>query len=155
MTRQEIISEISKYFTIQELVCNHAYTAFGDRSWQFLNTTYLHCLLIIRRDILKTTMICNNWSSQGGPFRQRGLRCNLCELVYSKTDIGKLYLSAHILGSAGDFDSKGFTATQARQIIEDNQHLLPYPIRMEQNVTWLHFDTYDTGYDSLITYFKA
>jgi hypothetical protein len=30
---------------------------------------------------------------------------------------------------------------EARNKIIPNAHLLPYPIRMEKNVTWLHIDT--------------
>lgn len=30
---------------------------------------------------------------------------------------------------------------EARNKIIQNAHLLPYPIRMEKNVTWLHIDT--------------
>ena len=69
---------------------------------------------------------------------QRGFRCNLCQLVSSNQTI---YLSAHILGKAGDFTVCGFTAEEARNKIIQNEHLLPYPIRMEKNVTWLHIDT--------------
>ena len=69
---------------------------------------------------------------------QRGLRCNLCPIVANKQS---LYLSAHILGKAGDFTVRGLTAEEARNKIIQNTHLLPYPIRMEKNVTWLHIDT--------------
>ena len=52
-----------------------------------------------------------------------------------------LYLSAHILDKAGDFTVRGLTAEEVRNKIIQNAHLLPYPIRMEKNVTWLHIDT--------------
>ena len=42
---------------------------------------------------------------------------------------------------AGDFTVCGFTAEEARNKIIQNAHLLPYPIRIEKNVTWLHIDT--------------
>ena len=69
---------------------------------------------------------------------QRWLRCNLCPIVANKQS---LYLSAHILGKAGDFTVRGLTAEEARNKIIQNAYLLPYPIRMEKNVTWLHIDT--------------
>jgi hypothetical protein len=50
------------------------------------------------------------------------------------------YISAHILGKAGDFTVSGMTAEQARQVIKTNAHILPCPIRIESGVTWLHFD---------------
>lgn len=134
MKRNDIIQELSNFFHVKELVCQHTYDRFGEASWQFLDTDWMHCLLIIRRDILKAPMTCNN----GSNFTQRGLRCNVCELVKSKT---KTYLSAHILGKAGDFSVKGMTAEQARKKIKQSADLLPCNIRIEGGVTWLHFDT--------------
>ena len=77
-------------------------------------------------------MVCNNDNAN-----QRGLRCNRCELVKSKNNV---YLSAHILGKAGDFTIKGMTAEEARQKIKNNAHLLPCAIRIEKGVSWLHLD---------------
>ena len=132
MNRESIIRELHNYFQVSELVCNHTYSAWGERSWQFLDTDYLHCLLIIRRDILQVPMVCNTKTAT-----QRGLRCNRCELVKEK---GKVYLSSHILGKAGDFTVKGMTAQEARSRIRNNAHLLPCNIRLENGVSWLHFD---------------
>ena len=132
MTRDEIIRELHNYFQIRELVCNHTHSKWGERSWQFLDTSYLHNLLVIRRDILQAPMVCNY-----GNQLQRGLRCNRCGLVSQKDTV---YLSSHMLGKAGDFTVQGMTAQEARRRIKDNAHLLPYPIRMEAGVSWLHFD---------------
>lgn len=131
-TRSEVIKELHKYFQISELVCEHTYSKWGERAWQFLDTDYLHALLVIRRDILQVPMTCNHDSAY-----QRGLRCNMCELVKEKN---RNYLSSHILGKAGDFTCKGLTAQQARDRIKANVHLLPCNIRIEDKVTWLHFD---------------
>lgn len=132
MSRGEIIRELHKYFQVSELVCEHTYSKWGERSWQFLDTDYLHALLIIRRDILQLPMTCNYSGAN-----QRGLRCNMCELVKEKTIN---YLSSHILGKAGDFSVKGLTAQEARERIKNNAHLLPCNIRLEDSVSWLHFD---------------
>lgn len=132
MTRDEIIAEVSKYFGIKELVCDHTYKKWGDQSWQFLDTDFLHALLVIRRDILRVPMTCNYKG-----YMQRGLRCNCCQLVASKK---ANYLSAHVLGKAGDFTCSGMTAAQARQIIRANADRLPCNIRLEDGVTWLHMD---------------
>lgn len=132
MDRDTIIRELHDYFQVSELVCDHTFSKWGERSWQFLDTDFLHCLLIIRRDILRLPMICNyQW------VNQRGLRCNRCELVKGKDSV---YLSSHILGKAGDFSIEGITAQEARSRIRNNAHLLPCPIRMEGGVNWLHFD---------------
>lgn len=150
MTRREIITELKKYFNIQELVCYHTFQAFRDKSWQFLDTELLHTLLVLRTDILKTSMSINNYSypHSGETFTQRGLRCNICELVKKKTLLNQIYLSAHCNGAAFDADAKGLTAVQARTIIKTEADLLPYPIRLEATTnggtcTWIHFDHYD------------
>ena len=132
MTRQEILDAIRPYFDVDELVCPHTFAKWGQASWQFLDTDYLHALLVIRRDIIKRPMWCN-----GTQKKQRGLRCNRCDMVKSKSTV---YLSSHILGKAGDFTITGLSAENARKLIKENAGLLPCNIRMEKGVSWLHFD---------------
>lgn len=147
MSRDQIITELQQFFTIDELVCPHTLKRWGDKSWQFLDTAYLHSLLVIRRDILKAPMYCN-----GPKYTQRGLRCNLCQLVKEKA---VPYLSAHILGKAGDFDVTGMTAARARAEILANSAKLPYPIRLEDGVNWLHLDTQNFDRLQKVYFFKA
>ena len=132
MTRQEILTAIRPYFDIDELVCDHTFKKWGQQAWQFLDTDFLHCLLVIRRDIVKRPMWCN-----GSQKKQRGLRCNRCDVVKSKSTV---YLSSHVLGKAGDFTISGLSAENARKLIKENAGLLPCNIRMEKGVNWLHFD---------------
>jgi hypothetical protein len=132
MTRQEILDAIRPYFDVDELVCPHTFAKWGQASWQFLDTDYLHALLVVRRDILKKPMWCN-----GSGKTERGLRCNRCSIVRGKSGA---YLSAHVLGKAGDFTVTGMTAEQARQAIKRNASLLPCNIRIEKGVSWLHLD---------------
>lgn len=150
MSRNEIISQLQKFFDTEELVCNHTRSKWGDKAWQFLDTEFLHVLLIIRRDILKAPMWCNNYKSE---TYQRGLRCNRCGLVRNKQVV---YLSSHILGKAGDFTVQGMTAEEAREKIKASAHLLPCPIRMEDGVSWLHFDVLPQwGVSAKVYEFKA
>ena len=132
LDREQIIRELHNYFQIRELVCDHTFSRWGERAWQFLDTNFLACLLIIRRDILQAPMVCNHDEAD-----QRGLRCNRCELVKDKSSV---YLSSHVLGKAGDFTVRGLTAQEARSRIRSMAHLLPCPIRLEGGVNWLHFD---------------
>lgn len=132
LDREQIIRELHNYFQIRELVCGHTFSKWGERAWQFLDTNFLACLLIIRRDILQAPMVCNHDEAD-----QRGLRCNRCELVKDKSSV---YLSSHVLGKAGDFTVHGLTAQEARSRIRSMAHLLPCPIRLEGGVNWLHFD---------------
>ena len=133
MNREQIIRELHRFFQVRELVCDHTFSRWGERSWQFLSTDYLHNLLVIRRDILQMPMVCNHDGAE-----QRGLRCNMCKMVKEKK---AAYLSSHILGRAGDFSVQGPTAQEARSRIRTMQNLLPYPMRMEGGVSWLHIDT--------------
>ena len=132
MTREEILKEIKPYFDIDELVCDHTYAKWGENSWQFLDTNLLWCLLVIRREIIKMPMYCNSRSQH-----QRGLRCNMCQMVKSKTSV---YLSSHIFGKALDLNCPGMKAEKMRELIKANADLLPCPIRIEKGVSWLHFD---------------
>jgi hypothetical protein len=146
MTKSETIRKASKYFRIDELVCEHTLERFGVGAWKFLNAQALETLLVLRTKILKVPFIINTKAAH-----QRGLRCNLCPLVKDKKT---QYLSGHVLGCAFDVLSKEMTAAQMRTLIVQNKDLLPYPIRMEAGVTWLHFDLL-TDSDDKITFFEA
>lgn len=132
MEREEILREVKKYFDIDELICDHAYAKWGQNGWQFLDTNLLHVLLIIRRDILKVPLYCNSRTAH-----QKGLRCNMCQLVKSKTSV---YISSHILGKALDLTSPMMNADKMRELIKANADKLPCPVRMEADVSWLHID---------------
>lgn len=144
MTRQELITQLKKYFDIRELVCQHTFNAFGEKSWQFFDRDFLEMLLVLRRDVLQAPMTVNNWHV-GGKFSQRGFRCNICQLVRDKTIAKRIYLTAHANGAAIDADMQGLTAQQARAKIKENASLLPVNVRCEANVSWLHIDIYDNG----------
>ena len=135
--REKIISDLSPYFKVKELVCDHTYAKFGEASWNFLDTDFLHVVLILRRDILRRPMYCNF-----GSYHQRGLRCNRCQIVRCKEGV---YLSAHVLGKAGDFTVQGMTAEAARTAVKRNADLLPCQVRMEKGKSWLHIDVRPTA----------
>ena len=134
MERNDIITALKQYFDVEELVCDHIYGRWGEASWQFLDTMFLHCLLILRRDIIGRPMKCNNHRLK---IHQRGVRCNMCDIVRSK---GRAYMSAHVLGKGADFTIDGMTAAQARQRIKLLSAAFPCQVRIEGGVTWLHFD---------------
>ena len=151
MNRKEIIEQLKEYFSIDELVCNHTFAKFGEKSWQFLQTELLHTLLIVRKEIINLPMNVNYAGKN-----QRGLRCNICDLVKEKTKKNQIYLSAHVNGAAVDFNANGLTAEQCRDLIRNNSDLLPYPIRLEKAVSWVHIDVYDDySNDSKIVEFEG
>lgn len=155
MEKKDIIERVKANFAIQELVCKHTYDKWKDTSWQFLQKDLLQVIDILRNNLLKVPMIINTWN-QGGAFDERGLRCNLCNTVASKTTAGKLYLSPHILGAAIDFHTKEFTAEEIRQKIRLNwREVSDIPIRIEKDVTWVHIDVFDRGSGNLITEFNG
>lgn len=135
MTRLEIIGQLRAFFDVSELVCPHTYKRFGEAAWQFFDTCTLETLLVLRRDILCVPIVVNNTE-----HTQRGFRCNLCSIVKSQK---KQYLSAHLMGKGVDAVSSQMTAQQMRDKIIENEDKLPYPIRIEDGVSWLHFDTFD------------
>lgn len=147
MERQEIINKLKEYFRIGELVCDHVYAKFGDRAWMFLSTELLHTLLVLRTEIINEPIVVNT-----ATMKQRGLRCNMCPLVKAKTSV---YMSAHCLGKAIDFHVLGKTAEQVRQLIKANADKLPYKVRLERLVQWIHIDCYDTGSKDKIVEFSA
>jgi hypothetical protein len=132
-----------QYFWLTELVCKQVYNKYGDKAWLFLDDKAVVTLDWIRRTLNKPITI-NNWWD-GGDYDQRGLRCNLCSIVKSKTEANQIYLSAHILGRAFDFDVDGMTAGEVRVWLATHKNQLPYNIRLENHIDWVHLDTEDTG----------
>jgi hypothetical protein len=132
-----------QFFTLTELVCPEVYNKYGDMAWQFLDDKLLVTLDWIRRTLNKPITI-NTWHD-GGDQTQSGLRCNLCSIVKDKTTAGELYLSAHMLGKAADFHVQDMDADEVRVWIAVNKANLPYPIRLEKNVSWVHLDVEDSG----------
>lgn len=146
LTRTQILDGIQKYFDIAELVDKEVYTKFQQKAWQFFDTELLHTLLVIREAIDKPINV-NNWKWKG-PFSERGLRTNKGQIFKTKTNQGILYLSAHVMGKAVDFDVEGMTAEEVREWLKENKEILPYKIRLEhiviktgKPITWVHLDT--------------
>ena len=139
MTRNQLINKLKNNFNIKELVCQHCYNKFKESAWQFLSTELLSILYILRYVIFNKPITVNTWH-KGGSFTQRGLRCNMCQLVKDKKQV---YISAHILGNAIDFNVEGLTSKEVNQVIRDNADKFEYPIRLESNTNgWSHVDTY-------------
>ena len=88
---------IKNYFNIKELVCKHVYNKFGEMAWTFFDPRLLETICVIREKLGKPITV-NTWHS-GGSLTQRGLRCNVCQLVAEKTRLEKVYVSAHLQGS--------------------------------------------------------
>ena len=140
-----------KYFKVYELVDKTVYTNYKDNSVRFLDNRLLITLDVIR-EILGVPLVINDWY-WGGNNQQRGLRTNICQIVKSKGNV--LYLSSHCFGRAFDAVSAKMSAEQMRQKIVANAYKLPYPIRIESNVTWLHVDLNMLPNAPKITFFNS
>ena len=153
MTRNELIKKLKNNFDIRELVCKHCYSRFGDASWQFISTELLSVLYTLRYKIFNSPITINNWH-KGGGYDERGLRCNMCDMIRSKTQV---YLSAHCLGKAIDFNVQGKTSQEVNQIIIQRQNEFEYPIRLEMNTDgWSHVDCYQpTGSNANLIRFNG
>lgn len=143
----------SEFFSVKELVCKHVYDRYGEAAAMFLDDKLIETINTVREKILCTPMTVNNWAT-GGSFSQRGLRCNLCDLVREKSERQQLYLSAHCLGKGIDFTPEGMTAEEARRLIIGHSERLPWPIRLEEGVSWVHLDVYEMGTQK-VSLFKA
>lgn len=148
-----MVNRIKLYFDLQELVCKHVYEKFGESAWTFFDERLLDTLYVIRTKLNKPIYV-NNWQI-GGNLSQRGLRCNCCVLVKEKTALEKVYMSTHMQGNGIDFDVKGMTAQKVREWIVKNQILLPYPVRLEADVNWVHLDLRTDGKQGKVTFFHA
>jgi len=129
------------YFTIDELVCPHVYDKFGEIAWQFFDQRLLITIDLIREKIGRPIYI-NDWQVHGN-FNERGFRCLQCPIVRQAWRKNLVYVSPHITGQAVDFDVQGMVASEVRLWIAKNEKILPYPIRLEANVNWVHLDTRD------------
>lgn len=135
---EQILKDFKKDFGLDEIVDEATYIKYGKTAWQFFDLRLLATMVVIRESIGKPITI-NNWNRG---LQQRGLRHNRSKMVIKKKGI---YLSAHMLGKAFDFDVQGMTAVEVREWLVENQDALPYKIRLENlmrntPISWVHLD---------------
>ena len=135
------------HFILEELVCPHVFKKFGDIAWQFFDERLLMTLDIIREKLNKPIFV-NNWD-QDGKFDERGFRCIQCSLVKKAIKEKRLYVSPHMTGQGMDFDVEGMVASEVRLWLVKNEKILPWPIRLEGNVDWVHLDIRDAEKDKV------
>ena len=141
MNKKEVINKLKKYVKAQELACPHTFNKWGEQSWNFMSLQILATLLWVR-ELINKPIVINNYNI-GGSYSQRGLRCNLCQLVKDKTNRNQHYMSQHQLANGVDFSVADMTAEQVRNILRASKDKAPYPFRLERNVSWVHIDCMD------------
>ena len=140
----------NKYFKIEELVSSNVYEQYKDDAIKFLDPKALEALENVR-EILNVPLICNNWAA-GGSREYCGYREPGCGVG---TPTGW-----HCKGAAFDLVSTKLTAKEMREILENNQDKLKYPIRVEKwdnhgEITWLHIDISPNTKGKKLYFFKA
>jgi hypothetical protein len=118
------------------------YDYYGKIAWQFLDIRLITTLETIRDRINKKIFI-NNWQVHG-EYDERGLRCYKCNIVKYKMLDYKMYMSAHLLGKAADFEVEGLISEEVRQWIVKNKNWWPYSIRLEKDTPHVHLDLFDS-----------
>jgi hypothetical protein len=147
-----------RHFTLKELTCPHVFSKFGEVAWQFFDDKMLMTIDLIRDQL--GPIYVNNWDFDKkmrdltgmSLFDERGFRCIQCSLVKDAIAQNRLYVSPHMTGQGVDFDVKGMLASEVRKWLKENSLILPYPIRLENAVTWVHLDTRDAGKGKIYTF---
>jgi hypothetical protein len=123
-----------KYFKPQELVDRGTFERMGDNALSLFSPEVLIALDDLR-EYFNTSITVNNWSTEG-QFQWRGWRTPEKARELSSPN------SQHAKGNAFDCTIKWYTAAEARKIIVANQNheLLKRITRLEDGVSWLHFD---------------
>lgn len=139
------ISYIPKYFDIQELMPPKM-LSLEDwqapkhmcQAWANFDPKLLETIDVIRGEIVQQPLLCNTWHMDGNRI-YCGLRPSVCSIGAQQ--------SRHKFGQAADLVCYKYTAEQMRQMIVEQQDKLPYPIRIEDGVSWLHVDVADIDYN--------
>lgn len=133
----------AKHFELHEFVCDHILYKYSSTAWQFIDPRLIITMDWIREETGRKIFV-NNYA-WGGNQKQSGVRCNLCGLQLARALNAELYMSAHPQGQACDFTIRSMSAIEARKWITEHEKELPYPIRLEKKVDWVHLDVRDTG----------
>lgn len=143
-SQEWVYSEIKRFFDIEEFFSRKMCAKYSEAQlWSFLDFRLLSNLLFIRIKRKKRITI-NSWM-HGGGFSQRGFRSILSYIVVKKYLKGILYASAHVRGSAIDFNEENAVAEETRNWIVNNAESMPFKCRLEWKVkgkliNWVHLD---------------
>jgi len=139
---------VIKYFKIYELVPQPIYDKRGEKAWQLLDYRALKTLEWLRESLGQCTV--NNWYWDG-QYSQSGFRT---EEAYIRDSAYLKSLSQHKYGRAFDCKFKDYTAEEARQwILEEWENSgFDWPITLEEDVSWLHFDVRNRPENKVYTF---
>ena len=134
---------VSRYFKIQELVDKNTYSHRGDNAWLLFDSRAITMLDRLKEVFSEGTITVNNWY-WGGDREWSGLRTSESP-YYSPT-------SQHTFGRAFDCVFSAYSAEQVRTYLLRHQSEFKYITRLEEGVSWLHFDVANTDTNGIITF---
>jgi len=156
-TRERI--SIAEGFYLDELVPEYLYRQHIANNERFLRSLYdkrlLDILVVLRRN-LQTPITINNWATGGD--RQWSCVRTPVSPYYSAGSQHTCIITngvVQVKGRAVDCLFGNLTAAQARKHITDNWSLIYKPLgisRLEDDVSWLHFDLKPTGLNRIVTF---
>ena len=129
-----LISILEDYFIVPELVTEELYALMGPNAITVFEKEILTTLVQLRKHF-KVPFIVNDWHL-GGRFDGRGYR------DYGETTGSDD--STHRLAIGIDFVAVDVEAHLIRAEILANQDKFPLLRRLEDNVSWVHFDLKET-----------
>ena len=133
-----------KWFKLYELLPPETYKD-EEHGWETL-CDELKKTIDFCRELFKEPLVINDWKIKG--HRQYcGFRTKTCP-------VGAKF-SAHKQGMAADIISPKLSAKDMRKMLHENAAKLPYKVRLEANVSWLHIDVRTDGQTEKIKEFKA
>ena len=155
LTPQEIIDinrKFKSYFDPEELVSKRVYDSFKnkDEIYDKFNIKLKAVIVYLREECFKVPFHCNNWKHYEEELKTKTVAqlekekgIDIMEYRgYREPEytLGAKH-SQHREWNAVDLDVQGFTAESARLLIASRFiKNLPFDIRIESGVNWLHID---------------
>lgn len=141
MEKNDIILQLKNDFgyTIKSFVSREVYIARGENGWDLFSPNLLETFLVLCQNTNKKLVI-NDWFlyndnvyGNKNVFKYRGFRD-------VNEEPGSPAGSQHRCGCALDFHAVGQNPNDSRSWIRSIAIKLPYNIRMEKDVNWVHID---------------
>lgn len=134
--------KVSKNFYLAEFVPIQYYNDYVDSTIGDIDYRVILTAQALR-DNLGVPLTINNWHAEG-PRNESGLRIAGMKNYRPR--------SQHSYGRAADIVSDKITAQEMRDHILKNRDLYPHIRRLEDKVSWLHFDLRETLTDDIVLF---
>ncbi len=124
-----------KYFKLYELLPKEMYVD-EDTGWEGFDEKLLRTIDVVR-EIVGVPLICNNWRD-GGNRNYCGARTPKSK-HYRQGSFHSVREDRPVM--AVDLISTRMSAPAIRETVASRNQELPFPIRFEEGVSWVHLDT--------------